>query len=470
MEAQVQDRADLDIGQSVSLTGLRALDRLDEPQIGRDLVDRPFARGQFRACLGGARRSADHPHDLVEVRHRDDQAEQDVRPVARLRQFELRPARDDLFAELDERFEEILEVQQFGATAADREHVRRERPLRGRVPPQLVQHDLGRRIALQLDDDPDAFAVRFVANVADTLDPLVLRGLGDLFDERVLALLIGDFGQHDRLAIAAPGLHLVPRPQDHRSAPGVIGRSRARPAQDDRTRWEIGAGDDLDQLLGRDHRIVEIGETGVDDLAQVMRRDVRRHADRDAARTVDEQVREPRGQDGRFAFRPVVVRLEIDRILVEILHQIIGGSRQPRLGIAHRGGGVGIHRSEIALTIDQRQPHRPVLRHPRERFVDRTVAVRVIFTDHVTDDTRRFAIGPVEQESRFLRRKQDAAVDRLQPVANVGQRARDDDGHRIVEIARLHFIDDRDRRDVGGFGEGGLVGQDASFRIVTRES
>ena len=33
-------------------------------------------------------------------------------------------------------------------------------------------------------------------------------------------------------------------------------------------------------------------DRGVDDLAEVVRRDVRRHADGDAARAVDEQVRE----------------------------------------------------------------------------------------------------------------------------------------------------------------------------------
>ena len=36
---------------------------------------------------------------------------------------------------------------------------------------------------------------------------------------------------------------------------------------------------------------------------------------------------------------------------------------------------------------------------------------------------------------------------RLQAVAHIGQRARDDDAHRIVEVARLHFVDDVDRRD-----------------------
>ena len=69
--------------------------------------------------------------------------------------------------------------------------------------------------------------------------------------------------------------------------------------------------------------------------------------------------------DGSFS-RAVVVGDEIDRILVEILDQGAGGLGQARFGVAHRGRRIGIHRSEIALAVDQRQPHRPILGHPRQ--------------------------------------------------------------------------------------------------------
>ncbi len=94
--------------------------------------------------------------------------------------------------------DDVAQVQQLGAAAADREHVGREAGLRRRVPPQLVEHHVGRRVALQVDDDAHALAVRFIANVADALDPLVLGGFGDLLDQADLADLIGDFGEHDR--------------------------------------------------------------------------------------------------------------------------------------------------------------------------------------------------------------------------------------------------------------------------------
>src|SRR3546814_2123527 len=100
---------------------------------------------------------------------------------ARLGEFELAATGDDFFAEGDGRFEDRLKPHHFGAAAADREHVGGEARLRRGVAPELVEHDLGGRVALQFDDDAHALAVRFVADVGDAFDPLVACGLGDLF-------------------------------------------------------------------------------------------------------------------------------------------------------------------------------------------------------------------------------------------------------------------------------------------------
>ena len=53
--------------------------------------------------------------------------------------------------------------------------------LGGGVAPNLVQHDFGRGVALQVDDDPHPLAVGFITNVRDALNPLFLGGLGNLF-------------------------------------------------------------------------------------------------------------------------------------------------------------------------------------------------------------------------------------------------------------------------------------------------
>ena len=58
-----------------------------------------------------------------------------------------------------------------------------------------------------------------------------------------------------------------------------------------------GPGHDLAQLVDGDLGVVEMGDAGVDDLAQIVRRNVGGHADGDAARAVDQQVRELGRQD-----------------------------------------------------------------------------------------------------------------------------------------------------------------------------
>ena len=207
--------------------GLR-FDRFDELDVGADLLARPFALEQLLACFGGARRSADQLHHLVEVGDRDDEPEQDMGALAGLEQLELRAAGDHFLAEADERFDEVAQGQRFRAAAADREHVRREAGLRRRVPPQLVEHDLGRGVALQVDDDPNAHAVGFVADVGDALDALVLGRFGDLLDQAGLADLVGDFGKHDRAPVAAAFLDVVARAHHDRAAAGGVGAADAR--------------------------------------------------------------------------------------------------------------------------------------------------------------------------------------------------------------------------------------------------
>ena len=198
MQAQLEDGADLGGGQAVAVALHLMLDRLDQPDIGRDLGDRPVAGEQGGAGLGGRGRAADDPDHLVQIGDRDDQAEQQMRPVARLGELELGAPGDHLLAEADERFDDVPERQRLGPAAADREHVGREARLGGRVPPELVEDDVGSGVALQVDDDSNTLAVRFVAYVGNALDALVLGGLGDLLDQAVLADLKGHRGQNDR--------------------------------------------------------------------------------------------------------------------------------------------------------------------------------------------------------------------------------------------------------------------------------
>ncbi len=189
-----------------------------------------------------------------------------------------------------------------------------------------------------------------------------------------------------------------------------------------------------------------------------MRRDVGGHADGDAGAAVDQQVGELGGQNGGFLFAFVVVGLEIDRIPVDVVDQEHGGFGQAGFGVALGGGGIAVHAAEIALAVDQAQANGERLGHADHGVVDRSVAVGVVFAHDVAGDASGFAVGLIRGVAGFLHGEEDAAMHRLQPVARIGQRAADDDGHGVGEIGGLHLLLEHHRGGIGAvrwLGRGG---------------
>jgi hypothetical protein len=147
------------------------------------------------------------------------------------------------------------------------------------------------------------------------------------------------------------------------------------------------------------------------------------------------------------AARLVVVRLEVDGVGVDLAKHLGGKPRKPALRVPHRGGGVAVERAEVPLPVHERIAHREGLGEAHERVVDRRVAVRMVRAHHVADDARRLLVRTVGLHAGLVHPVEDAAVHRLQPVADVGQRATDDDVHRIAEEARPHLLVELARLD-----------------------
>ena len=175
-------------------------------------------------------------------------------------------------------------------------------------------------------------------------------------------------------------------------------------------------------------RIVDQMQRGVAQLGGVVRRDRGRHADRDALRAVGEQIGESGRQHHRLFAGAVIGRAEIDRVLVDAVEQQPRDFGQPRLGVAHGGGVIAVDIAEIALPVDQRITLREILRQAHQRVVDRLVAVRMEVAHHVADHLGGLLESGPGVEPQQPHGVQDPAVDRLQPVARIGQRAVHDRG------------------------------------------
>ncbi len=199
-------------------------------------------------------------------------------------------------------------------------------------------------------------------------------------------------------------------------------------------------------------RVVDEAHGGIDDFLQVVRRHVGGHADGDAGGTVDEQVGNRRGKDLGFLAGRVVVVDERDGLFLEIRKQAHAGPRQASLGVTHGCGTVAVHGTEVALSIDEHVSQRPFLRHADHGFVHSGVAVRVVLSEHVTDDERRLAVGAVRRERQLAHGVEDAAMDGLESVARIRKRAADDDGHGVVEERLAHLLLERAGGDAAGHG------------------
>ena len=120
-------------------------------------------------------------------------------------------------------------------------------------------------------------------------------------------------------------------------------------------------------------RIVHQRDAGVDDLGEVVRRNLGGHADGDAVRAVDEQVRNARRQNVRA--RPSVsskLATKVDGVLVDVGQQRSSAiSVSARFGVSVGRRRVAIDGAEVALAIDQRIAQRERLRHAHHRVVHR---------------------------------------------------------------------------------------------------
>ena len=169
----------------------------------------------------------------------------------------------------------------------------------------------------------------------------------------------------------------------------------------------------LHQAVARDVGVVDLRADAVDHFAEIVRRHVRRHADGDAGAAVDEQVGESGRENRRLGACLVIVRHEIDRVLLHVGHERGAEMGHARLGVTHRGRRVAFDRTEVALAVDQRLAHRPRLRHVHERGINHRFAVRVIVTARVAANLRAFAVLPIREKREIVHRIKDAALGRL---------------------------------------------------------
>ena len=173
------------------------------------------------------------------------------------------------------------------------------------------------------------------------------------------------------------------------------------------------------------------------------------HPDGDARGAVDQQVGEGGGKDLGLLLLAVVVGAEVDGLLVDVRDHGHRGLGEAALGVAHRGGRVvAAEGAEVAVAVDEREPHRPRLGQPDQGVVDGGVTMGVQTAHDVADHAGALDVASVGAQAHLVHLVQDAALDRLEAVAGVGEGAGVDDAVGVLKVRAAHLLGHVDVDDV----------------------
>ena len=102
--------------------------------------------------------------------------------IACFAQFKHGATGNDFAAVFEEVQDHFAQIEQFRLAIDQRDHIHAEGILQLRVLVQIVEHDFGDFTAFELDHHAHTRFVRFVADVGNAFEALVVHHLGDGFE------------------------------------------------------------------------------------------------------------------------------------------------------------------------------------------------------------------------------------------------------------------------------------------------
>ena len=394
--------------------------------------------GLGHAALAGADGGNEFVHDVGSLL----QTFQNVGALLGLFQVVLGAAAHHFVLKFHILLQHLLQSEDFRHLVVDGQHDDAHGVLQLGVLVQLVQDDLCVGVLAHIHHDAHALAVGLIVQAGDALDALFLDELRHILDQAGLVDHIRDFRNDDLGAAVLGLLDGGTAAQGDLAAAGGVGGADAAAAHDDAGSGEVRALDVFHQAGQVDVRIVDIGDAAVNDLAQVVGRDVGSHTDRDALTAVDQQVREAAGQHAGFLFGLIKVRVPVDGVLLNVGQHFHGHAAHAGLGVTVSSRGVAVHRTKVTLAVHQRVAQGEVLCQTDHGVVNGCVAVGVVRAQHGTHGVGRLAVGMAGVVAALMHGIQNTAVNGLQAVAHIGQGAGHDDRHGVVQECGLDLLFD----------------------------
>ena len=394
-----------------------------------------------RLISGGG--AANQGNNLIQSIQSLQQATQDVRLFLRLTQTVTGTTNDNVHLVVHPVTHKRIQGQGTRHAIHNGEHIRGEVLLQLGVLVQVVQHNLRGSITLEHNHQTLTGTTRsLIAQIRDAGDLTVLDELSNLNRQVIRVRLVRQLGNH-QAGTTVDFLHVDHRAHGDRATASTVRVLNALGAQNLCTGREIGAlnarHQRAQQLLIGGVRILQEPLHALGNLTQVMRRNIGRHTHSNTRRTVDQQVRDARGQNGRLQGLAVVVGLEINGVFVDVTHHLKGNGSHLGLGVSRRCGTVVTGGAEVTLTQSQRVTHNPALNQTHQSVVDSAIAVGVELTHHVADHAGALIEGSVRAVAAVVHRVDHAAVHGLEAVTHIRQGAANNNRHCVVQVGTLHF-------------------------------
>ena len=226
----------------------------------------------------------------------------------------------------------------------------------------------------QFHHDAHTLTAGLILDVVNALDALILCQVGDGLHQACLVHHVRDLRNDNGLTsthLFKVGLSTEGDP----ASAGAVGGTDAALAHDNAAGGEVRSLDTGHQLIHGAVRIFHQHMDAVDDFAQIMRRNIGRHADSDTHRAVDQDIGKTARQHCRFFQTVVIVGDERHGLLVDIRQHLQGDLGHSRLCITVSSRRVAVYRTEVTLTVHQHIPHGEILRQTHQRIIDRSVTV-----------------------------------------------------------------------------------------------
>ena len=156
---------------------------------------------------------------------------------------------------------------------------------------QLIQHNIRVGVTFKLYNDAHSVSVGFVADRRDTVNTLVTAEVGNALQQARLVYHIRNFIDYNAGMIVL--LHYIsPAAENNFPSAGKISGAYAAVSHNNAARWEIGTLDTGHQFLNGNFGIFNHHYKRVDNLSQIMRRDICSHTHGNAVASVYKKIGE----------------------------------------------------------------------------------------------------------------------------------------------------------------------------------